>query len=202
MPRPLPSCWFASLDNTNQWDSQASESSTQKEKRKRRDRFFFFILLLSKNSGKAQFFQHFQIYHMYFPEKTVFFLKRSSVMLEQIEFMNKGGTISQYHVFYSVQTKISGEILNTSPNVLFPWRLITTSKLTKALFGPECFFIENQKRLSKNFYPIVQKWLKLVSGRNYFRSTVEKVVKLLKITSNHCAIELRSSLLRHSVGKT
>ena len=44
MPRPLmpSSCWFASLDNTNQWDSQASESSTQKEKRKRRDRFFFF----------------------------------------------------------------------------------------------------------------------------------------------------------------
>ena len=56
---PRPSCWFASLDNTNQWDSQASESSTQKEKGKRRDRFFFFILLLSKNTGKAQFFQHF-----------------------------------------------------------------------------------------------------------------------------------------------
>ena len=64
MPRPLmpSSCWFASLDNTNQWDSQASESSTQKEKRKRRDRFFFFILLLSKNTGKAQFFQHFRTF--------------------------------------------------------------------------------------------------------------------------------------------
>ena len=62
MPRPfMPSCWFASLDNTNQWDSQASESSTQKEKKKEaRPIFLFFILLLSKNTGKAQFFQHFR----------------------------------------------------------------------------------------------------------------------------------------------
>ena len=58
---PRPSCWFASLDNTNQWDSQASESSTQKEKGKRRDRFFFFHIIIVKEHWQSTVFPTFSI---------------------------------------------------------------------------------------------------------------------------------------------
>ena len=62
MPRPL--ClllvgllaWTILINGTLKLQSQARK----RKKRKRRDRFFFFILLLSKNAGKAQFFQHFR----------------------------------------------------------------------------------------------------------------------------------------------
>ena len=63
MPRPLmpSSCWFASLDNTNQWDSQASESSTQKEKKKEARPIFLFHIIIVKEHWQSTVFPTFSI---------------------------------------------------------------------------------------------------------------------------------------------
>ena len=53
------SCWFASLDNTNQWDSQASESSTQKEKKKEARPIFLFHIIIVKEHWQSTVFPTF-----------------------------------------------------------------------------------------------------------------------------------------------